>query len=323
MENINIGIIGAAGYTAGELIRILINHPNAELVSLQSESQSGQRIDEVHTDLMGETDLLFSPEISASEVDVVFLCKGHGQSSKLVRSVPALLEKKIVDLSQDFRLAGDHDFVYGLTEINRTKIKAAVHVANPGCFATCIQLGIMPALRNNLVDGDIHISGITGSTGAGQSFSSTSHFSWRSNNASVYKPLVHQHLKEITANVAEGINSWEGALNFIPYRGAFTRGIITTSYFNTDASDEELKTAYHDAYADQPFTHVSGKNPDLKMVVNSNKAIVYPTVIDGQAIVVSVIDNLLKGASGQAVQNMNLLFGLDEKTGLNLKTSTF
>lgn len=323
MERIRVGIIGAAGYTAGELIRILINHPATNLVSLQSESQSGRRVDEMHTDLAGETDLLFSSETPFSGVDVVFLCKGHGQSAELIKSFPQLMETKLIDLSQDFRLAGDHEFVYGFPEINREKIQAAKHVANPGCFATCIQLGVLPALTNKMVKGDIHVSGITGSTGAGQSFSATSHFSWRSNNASVYKPLVHQHLMEIEATVAQENSQWEGSINFIPYRGAFTRGIITTSYFSTHASEAELKAAYQHAYADQPFTHVSGKNPDLKMVVNSNKAIVYPTVIDGQAVVVSVIDNLLKGASGQAVQNMNLLFGLDEKTGLNLKTSIF
>ncbi|MEP1097604.1 MAG: N-acetyl-gamma-glutamyl-phosphate reductase [Cyclobacteriaceae bacterium] len=323
MEKIKVGIVGAAGYTAGELIRILINHPKAELISLQSESQSGLRIDEVHTDLVGETDLLFSSEIRTSGVDVLFLCKGHGQSLELIKSFPELLETKLIDLSQDFRLPGDHYFIYGLPEINREEISSATHVANPGCFATCIQLGILPAIKEGIVDGDIQISGITGSTGAGQSFSQTSHFSWRSNNASVYKPLTHQHLKEIGAAVAEENNQWNGSINFIPYRGAFTRGIITTSYFSTNASEEELQTVYRDAYADASFTHVSRKNPDLKMVVNTNKAIVHATVIDGQGVVISVIDNLLKGASGQAVQNMNLLFGLDEKVGLNLKTSTF
>ncbi|MEP5611441.1 MAG: N-acetyl-gamma-glutamyl-phosphate reductase [Cyclobacteriaceae bacterium] len=323
MGKIKVEIIGAAGYTAGELIRILINHPKTELVNLQSESQSGRRIDEVHSDLLGEIDLLFSSEIQRSDVDVVFLCKGHGQSSALIKSSPQLLTTKIIDLSQDFRLAGDHDFVYGLPEINHLRIRKAMHVANPGCFATCIQLGIIPALQNDLVQGDIQISGITGSTGAGQSFSQTSHFSWRSNNASVYKPLLHQHLAEIGATVSLENSLWEGAVNFIPYRGAFTRGIITTSYFPTNVSEEKLKEVYRKAYADQPFTHVSEENPDLKMVVNSNKAIVYPKVIDGKGVVVSVLDNLLKGASGQAAQNMNLLFGLEEKAGLILKTSTF
>ena len=323
MGSIKVGIIGAAGYTAGELIGILLNHPETELVNLQSESQSSRRIAEVHTGLVGETDLLFSSEIPTSEVDVVFLCKGHGQSAELIKSFPKLLETKLIDLSQDFRLPGDHEFVYGLPEINREKIQAAKHVANPGCFATCIQLGILPAIANDLVQGDIHVSGITGSTGAGQSFSTTSHFSWRSNNASVYKPLAHQHLIEIRASVSQENSEWEGSINFIPYRGAFTRGIITTSYFRTDASDGELKVTYQDAYAEEPFTHVSDKNPDLKMVVNSNKAIVYASVIDGQGVVISVVDNLLKGASGQAVQNMNLLFGLDENMGLELKASAF
>lgn len=321
MKKIKIGIIGAAGYTAGELIRVLNHHPNAEIQVLQSDSQAGKSVSEVHMDLVGENELTFSSAINAQELDVVFLCKGHGESAKVIQANPELLNTTLIDLSHDFRLKGDHDFIYGLPEINRASISRANHIANPGCFATCIQLGILPAMSNGMVQGDIHISGITGSTGAGQSFSTTSHFSWRSNNASVYKPFVHQHLLEI--GESSNAYDWNNSIHFIPYRGAFARGIITTSYFETDASEEELKSAYKHAYRDESFTHVADSNPDLKIVVNTNKCVVYPQVINGQGIVISVIDNLLKGAVGQAVQNMNILFALNEKIGLNLKASAF
>jgi len=320
---IKAGIIGAAGYTAGELIRILLYHPEAELSLLQSESQAGKPITDIHKDLTGETDLLFEKNIVAEGLDVVFLCKGHGESKKIIDAHPELLEKKIVDLSQDFRLKGTHDFVYGLPELNREETKAANYVANPGCFATSIQLGVLPAFKNGLIKSPLSVSGITGSTGAGQSLSPTAHFSWRSNNASVYKALTHQHLKEIGETVQSLDSSFNQKIHFVPYRGAFTRGIITTAHFETELSQEGLVEVYEDFYADQAFTHVVYSNPDLKMVVNSNKCLVYPQVIEGTAIIISVIDNLLKGASGQAVQNMNLMFGLEESLGLNLKNSVF
>lgn len=323
MKKIRVGIVGAAGYTAGELIRILIHHSNVEIVALQSESQAGKKAFEVHTDLVGETALTFSSSINPSDLDVAFLCKGHGESRRTIQSNPDFLKIKVIDLSQDYRLAGEHDFIYGLPEFNRDQIQSANHIANPGCFATGIQLGILPAIKNGFVLGDLHISGLTGSTGAGQSLTLTSHFSWRNNNASVYKPFLHQHLMEIGESSASLNSQWKGQINFIPYRGAFTRGIITTSYFKTDASESELKSAYDNAYQNEPFTHVSYENPDLKMVVNTNKAVVFPKVIEGQGMVISVIDNLQKGASGQAIQNMNLLFGLEEKTGLNFKASAF
>ena len=320
---IKTGIIGAAGYTAGELIRILHYHPEVEIALLQSESQAGKPITEIHKDLIGEVDLAFDKEIDANGLDVLFLCKGHGESRKILDAHPELLDKKLVDLSQDFRLQGSHDFVYGLPELNKQQTMKANHVANPGCFATSIQLGLLPAFQADCVKGAVSISGITGSTGAGQSLSPTSHFSWRSNNASVYKALVHQHLKEIGETVHQLVPSYDQKLHFVPYRGAFTRGIITTSHFETELASEDLVQAYTDFYSDHPFTHVVPTNPDLKMVVNSNKCLVYPQVIDGTAIVVSVIDNLLKGASGQAVQNMNLLFGLEETAGLNIKNAVF
>ena len=322
MEKINVGIIGAAGYTAGELLRILVNHPNVEITLAQSESQNGNTVSSVHTDLVGDIDLKFSSSIDANSADVFFLCKGHSESKKILAAYPALLEKKIIDLSQDFRIAGDHDFIYGLPEINRKEIQYAQHVANPGCFATCIQLGILPAVKAGIAQDDIHVSGITGSTGAGQAFSVTSHFSWRQNNASVYKPLEHQHLLEIGQSV-EQAGDFNGDIQFIPYRGAFTRGIICTSYFETNVSEGALNETYKSAYQDHPFTHFSEVNPDLKMVVNTNKALVYPTKIGSKTVVISVIDNLIKGASGQAVQNMNLMCGLSETAGLNLKASAF
>ena len=320
---IKVGIIGAAGYTAGELIRILLNHPNVELTSLQSESQAGKKIWNVHKDLIGETDLTFTEEIKTKDLDLVFLCKGHGESKNILEQNPSILNLKIIDLSQDFRLHGDHSFVYGLPEVNRDKVKTSSHVANPGCFATCIQLGILPAVKKNIVKGDIHISGITGSTGAGQSFSATSHFSWRSNNASAYKVLKHQHLLEVGESVKTANSGWNDSIHFVPYRGAFTRGIITTAYFETDVATDSLLEQYQEAYEMHPFTIVIDENPDLKMVINTNKAVVYPTVIDGRAVIISVIDNLLKGASGQAVQNMNLMMGFDEKLGLDLKSTGF
>lgn len=320
---IKAGIIGAAGYTAGELIRILVNHPKVDITFAQSNSQVGKNVNEIHQGLIGETDLTFCSANDMKEADIVFLCKGHGESLKVIESKPDLLQKRIVDLSHDFRLQGDHDFVYGLPEMNKEAIGSAKHVANPGCFATSIQLAILPVIQKNFVRGNIHVSGITGSTGAGQSFSATSHFSWRNNNASVYKPFVHQHLKEIGESITSQNEKWDGQINFIPYRGAFARGIITTSYFETDKNESELKLLYEQAYEDHPFVHVIGENPDLKMVVNTNKAVIYPAVVGSQGMIISVIDNLLKGASGQAVQNMNLLFHLDEKTGLNFKSSAF
>ena len=320
---IRVGIIGAAGYTAGELIRILIHHPEAEIVLTQSDSQAGKSVTEIHKDLIGDTDLVFEKDIKADSLDVVFLCKGHGESKKILEANPELLKLKIVDLSQDFRLNGDHDFIYGLPELNRNEIKKTNHIANPGCFATSIQLGLLPVFDKMLVKSSVNISGITGSTGAGQSLSPTSHFSWRSNNASVYKPLTHQHLNEVGETLVSLDSAFDGKIHFVPYRGAFTRGIITTSHFETDRSQDELTHIYQDFYKDHSFTYLVDKNPDIKMVVNSNKCLVYPQVINGTAIVISVIDNLLKGASGQAVQNMNLMCGLEEALGLKIKNSVF
>ena len=320
---IKVGIIGAAGYTAGELIRLLLHHEQVEIAMVQSESQAGKSVTEIHKDLIGEIDLVFTSEISGADLDVVFLCKGHGESERILSTHPELLKLKVVDLSQDFRLGGDQAFVYGLPELNREKIQAATLVANPGCFATAIQLGLLPAFAEKLVQGSVSISGITGSTGAGQSLSTTSHFSWRSNNASVYKALTHQHLREINETLHHLDPTFSEKVHFVPYRGAFTRGIIISSHFETGVSQEELINCYREFYRDDPFTHVVDVNPDLKMVVNSNKCLVFPQVIEGTAIIISVIDNLLKGASGQAVQNLNLMHGWDETQGLKIKNAVF
>ncbi len=320
---IKVGIIGAAGYTAGELIRILIHHPKVELSWIQSESQAGKPVTDVHSDLIGDSDLVFTSEIKNSEADLVFLCKGHGESKKIIDGHPRLLDLKIIDLSHDYRLKGDHQFVYGLPELNREAIKEAQYVANPGCFATSIQLGLMPAASGDVIYGDVHISGITGSTGAGQGFSQTSHFSWRNNNMSVYKAFEHQHLHEIGETLKSLDDDFEHDLNFIPYRGNFTRGIITTSYFKSGIAEDELISTYRKYYQKHLFTHVADQNPDLKQVVNTNKALVYPKKMGERVMVITVIDNLLKGASGQAVQNMNLMLGMKESLALDLKASAF
>ena len=323
MGKIKVGILGAAGYTAGELIRVLLRHPEVVLGTLQSTSQAGKLISNLHTDLIGESELRFSASLQPQEHDVVFLCKGHGESVNLIKEQPELLKTKIIDLSNDFRLTGTHEFVYGLPESNRSAIQQAKYIANPGCFATAIQLSLLPAVASDLIGPDVHISGITGSTGAGQEFSLTSHFSWRSGNAGVYKPFEHQHLAEIGENLNRTNANFDTALHFIPYRGAFARGIITTAYFEAEISSEGVKEIYQRAYAEHPFTIVTNQNPDIKSVVNTNKCLVYPVKIGKNVMVIAVIDNLLKGAAGQAIQNMNLMFGLDETCGLKLKGSAF
>lgn len=322
-SKIRVGIAGGAGYTAGELIRLLLHHPGAELSYIQSESQHGKKVTSVHTDLVGETEQEFSDHIDFDKIDVLFLCKGHGESRNYLDSnkVPETL--KVIDVSNDFRLkARSNGFVYGLPELNRDLIKKSGRIANPGCFATCIQLGLIPAAKAGIIKGEIHTSGVTGSTGAGQALAATSHFSWRSNNIGVYKAFTHQHLGEIGESLSQAGLS-DGVLNFIPYRGSFTRGIIITSYFDCDASLADANKIYQDYYSTHPFTIVVSDNPDVKQVVNTNKALVYLEKHGSKLMVITVIDNLLKGASGQAVQNMNLIFGLDETLGLWAKPSAF
>lgn len=315
--------MGAAGYTGGELIRLLTNHPEAQIVFANSGSNAGNRVADVHEGLLGDTDLEFSSEMPFDKVDVVFFCFGHGKSEAFLAEHDINSKVKIIDLAQDFRIVGNHDFVYGLPETHRDIISTASRVANPGCFATAIQLALLPALKSGIIEGDIHINGITGSTGAGQKPGATTHFSWRNDNVSVYKTFTHQHLLEIRQTVEELHPSYEGRLLFIPQRGCFARGIFVTAYATCRSSEQEARQIYDDFYADAAFTHFVTKSPDMKQVVNTNKAVVYVEKHDDQLLMISCIDNLLKGAVGQAVQNMNLMFGLPETTGLNLKASAF
>lgn len=320
---VRVGILGAAGYTGGELIRLLINHPQAEIVFANSESNAGNLICDVHEGLMGETDMRFTAEMPFGEVDVVFFCFGHGKSRAFLQEHTIPSHVRIIDLAQDFRIAGEHDYVYGLPETHRQEISTCMHLANPGCFATCIQLGLLPALKAGIISGDIHTNGITGSTGAGQKPGATTHFSWRNDNISIYKTFTHQHLHEINQTIHELQPQYDGQMFFIPQRGCFTRGIFVTSYARCNTPIEEVKAIYEDYYRDAAFTHVVSTSPDMKQVVNTNKALVYVERYADQLLMVSCIDNLLKGAVGQAVENMNLMFGLSEDTGLRLKASAF
>ena len=321
---VRAGIIGGAGYTGGEMLRLLVNHPAVTIAFVNSTSNQGNLITDVHTDLLGDTDLRFTGELSF-DIDVLFLCVGHGDAKKFLDAnlVPAGI--KIIDLSQDFRLAANADekWIYGLPELNRERIKTAAYIANPGCFATCIQLALLPLAAKGLIQNEVHINATTGSTGAGQSLSATTHFSWRNNNLSVYKAFDHQHLNEIGESLLQLDPAFDTVLNFIPQRGDFTRGILAAAYVESDLSAEEAEKLYNDFYAEHPFTHVSKKEINLKQVVNTNKAFVHVEKHGNKLLIISIIDNLLKGASGHAVQNMNLLFGIDETTGLKLKAQAF
>jgi N-acetyl-gamma-glutamyl-phosphate reductase len=322
---INIGIIGGAGYTAGELIRLLIHHPNANIVFVHSNSNAGKPLHAVHNDLIGDTDMIFTDKI-AEEVDIIFLCVGYTEARKFLQENSVAPSTKIIDLSHDFRLEADNNigerkFIYGLPELNRDEIKLANNIANPGCFATCIQLGLLPLAKEKAL-ATIHTTGITGSTGAGQSMQATSHFSWRVNNMQAYKTLSHQHVDEIKQSLQQ-LQGSESILHFVPWRGDFARGIFVTSYCQSNLSLDEANELYKTFYASHPFVHVSDVMIDLKQVVNTNKAVIYIEKIGDQLVIHSAIDNLLKGASGQALQNMNLMFSLEETTGLNLKASKF
>ena len=320
---IRIGILGAAGYTGGELIRVLLEHPEAEIVFANSESNAGNLVSDVHEGLIGDTDLRFTSEMPFDKVDVIYFCFGHGKSEAFLKEHAIPANVKIIDLAQDFRIAGNHDYVYGLPETHRETIVGCQHLANPGCFATCIQLAMLPALKTGIISGDIHVNGITGSTGAGQKPGATTHFSWRNDNISVYKTFTHQHLLEINQTIQELSPGYDGRVLFIPQRGCFTRGIYVTAYAKCDLPLEEVQSIYADYYKDAAFTHFVTKSPDMKQVVNTNKAVVYVEKYEDQLLMISCIDNLLKGAVGQAVQNMNLMFGLDECEGFRLKASAF
>ena len=349
---IKVGILGAAGYTGGELIRLLVNHPEVEIVFANSESNAGNKVYDVHEGLIGETELEFTSEMPFDKVDVVFFCFGHGKSEAFLKEHSIPDGVKIIDLAQDFRIKGTgnlksqtsnlkpHDFVYGLPETHREEIAKCQHLANPGCFATCIQLGLLPLAKAGLLTHDISVNAITGSTGAGQKPGATTHFSWRNNNFSVYKLFIHQHLHEITQTLNElrpsnaprvidtlneGYDAEGITVDFIPYRGDFARGIFATEVVTLDKAmtEDKVVALYKEYYKDAAFTHYSDKAPDMKQVVNTNKALVHVDVFGRKVVITSMIDNLLKGAVGQAVQNMNIMFGINEKAGLNLKASAF
>ncbi len=321
---IKVGIIGGAGYTAGELIRLLINHPDVEIIFINSTSNAGNRITDVHEGLYGEMDMRFTAELPLDEIDCLFFCTAHGDTRKFMESHTVPEHVKIIDLSMDYRIKSEeHDFVYGLPELNRRAICEANHIANPGCFATCIQLGVLPLAKHLMLNSDLHVNAITGSTGAGVKPSATSHFSWRNDNISIYKPFTHQHLAEINQSLVQLQNSFNSQINFIPVRGNFSRGIFATTYLDCKIELSEIRRIYEEYYSDHSFTFVVDKNPDLKQVVNTNKCLIYLQKYEDKLLIVSMIDNLLKGASGQALHNMNLLFGLEETVGLHLKPSAF
>ncbi|MDR0573941.1 MAG: N-acetyl-gamma-glutamyl-phosphate reductase [Tannerella sp.] len=321
---IKVGIIGGAGYTAGELIRLLINHPDVEIMFVNSSSNAGNKLTAVHSGLYGDTDMTFTEDLPLNEIDLLFFCTAHGDTKKFLgeHTIPERL--KIIDLSQDYRIASpSHEFIYGLPELNRRAICKSKYVANPGCFATGIQLALLPLAKHLMLNQSIHVNAITGSTGAGVKPSATSHFSWRNNNISVYKPFEHQHLAEIRQSLTQLQHSFRSSVDFIPVRGDFARGIFTTVYMDCKIELGEIKKIYNEYYDDHSFTFIVDENPDLKQVVNTNKCLLHLQKTEGKLLVISVIDNLLKGASGQAVHNMNLLFNLEETVGLHLKPSAF
>jgi N-acetyl-gamma-glutamyl-phosphate reductase len=323
-SKIKAGIIGAAGYTGGETLRLLLNHSKVEIAFVQSRSQAGKPVTSIHTDLLGETQLSFSEDFTIP-VDVLFLCLSHGESKKLLDENDFPASTRIIDLGNDFRLENKskgREFVYGLPELQRDAIKAAKNIANPGCFATTIQLGLLPLAKAGLLN-EVHTTGITGSTGAGQKLQESTHFTRRANNISAYKVLTHQHLAEINATLKKLQSGFSDEVNFVPWRGDFTRGIFVTSVLNCSLNLAEVKSLYSEYYATHPFTHVADEMIDIKQVVNTNKCLIHLEKVGNKLVIHSVTDNLLKGASGQAVQNMNLLFGFEETKGLKLKGSIY
>ncbi len=321
---IKVGIIGGAGYTAGELIRLLLGHPEVEIKFVHSSSNAGNRITDVHAGLLGETELMFTDEMPFEEIDLLFFCTAHGDTRKFLESHQLPDELKVIDLSMDYRIKShEHDFIYGLPELNRRATCKSRYVANPGCFATCIELGLLPLAKEHLLKGDVSVNAITGSTGAGVKPSATTHYSWRNNNISIYKPFTHQHLAEIMQSVKQLQPDFDGEIDFIPYRGDFPRGIFATLVVQCDLDIETIYKLYESYYERDSFTHIVNKPIDLKQVVNTNKCLIHLEKHGNKLLITSIIDNLLKGASGQAVHNMNLLFGLEETVGLKLKPSAF
>lgn len=320
---IKVGIIGGAAYTAGELVRILLWHPQVSLSFVCSKSHAGKPLYMAHRDLIGDTDICFSDE-DYKNTDLVFLCSGHGKSKQYLQDNMLPEHVKIIDLSADYRARCiDNDFVYGLPELNIEHIGKAKRIANPGCFATAIQLAILPLAEKKILTDEIHITAITGSTGAGYLPTETSHFSWKNNNVSVYKPFTHQHIAEIKQTVLQLQADFNHDINFIPIRGNFSRGIMSTVYTNTNLSLAHIRQIYSEYYDNHPFVILVNQIPDVKQVVNTNKCLVYLEIFGNKLMIITVIDNLLKGAAGQAVQNMNIMFGIHQKEGLNLKSLAF
>ena len=317
-----IGILGAAGYTGGELIRLLLNHPEAEIVFANSESNAGNQVCEIHEGMAGETELRFTDQLPFNDIDVLFFCFGHGKSEAFLQEHDIPAHIKIIDLAQDFRLKGNHDYVYGLPETHSEQIRNCRHLANPGCFATAIQLGLLPLAKAQLLTHDVAVNAITGSTGAGQKPAPTTHFSWRNDNISIYKVFTHQHLHEIRQSLDE-LQGSVPAIDFIPYRGDFARGIFCTELVRLDRTDIDVVKLYKEFYADAALTHYVDRPIDLKQVTGTNKCLIHIDQFDNKLVITSIVDNLLKGAVGQAVQNMNLMFGIDEKSGLRLKAQVF
>ena len=321
---IKTGIIGGAGYTAGELIRLLINHPDAEITFIHSTSNAGNKVTDIHGGLLGECDLVFTDQLPLSDIDLLFFCTAHGYSQKFMNKHEVPEDLKIIDLSMDYRLSSEHNiFLYGLPELNRRAICKSKYVANPGCFATCIQLGLLPLAKHLMLNNDIYVNAITGSTGAGVKPTATTHFSWRDNNMSVYKAFSHQHIPEIKQSLKQLQSSFNSEIEFIPYRGAFPRGIFATLVLKTEVELDEIYRIYEEYYAQDSFVHIVNRNIDLKEVVNTNKCLIHLEKHGNKLLIISCIDNLLKGASGQAIHNMNLMFNLEETIGLQLKPSAF
>ncbi len=320
---IKVGIAGGAGYTAGELVRILLGHPGASIQWIHSSSNAGNPLSDVHTDLLGDTELVFCESMDFTAIDVVFLCMGHGKSVTFMKENQLPAGLKVIDLSNDFRLnRSDNEFVYGLPEVNREEIRSCRYLANPGCFATSIQLALLPLAAEQLLD-EIHVHAITGSTGAGQAPSGTTHFSWRNGNVSVYKAFGHQHLDEMNETMRTMMPGFKAPFNFVPIRGNFSRGILASVYLDCKVDERRAVELFKAFYSGHPFVTVSQKPVDIKQVVNTNKCLLHVKKHGDKLHIVSVIDNLTKGASGQAVQNMNLMFGLDESEGLRLKPVAF
>lgn len=321
---INVGIVGGAGYTAGELIRLLVHHPKVNLSFINSTSNAGNKVTDVHSGLYGDCDLIFTNELPFDKIDVLFLCTAHGDSIKFLENQKLPSTLKIIDFSMDYRFQrDDNDFIYGLPELNREQIKHAQKIANPGCFATCIQLSLLPLANKQLITSDVMVNAITGSTGAGVKPKPTAHFSWRDNNLSIYNAFTHRHVPEVKQSITQLQANFNKAIDFIPYRGDFPRGIFTTLVTKIDLGINEIQQIYKDYYKNEPFTHLIDMDLDLKQVVNTNKCLIQLQKHENKLLIVSCLDNLLKGASGQAVQNMNLMFNLNESLGLNLKANAF